>query len=94
MKESNCAVCSFSIFKFWYQKNHISREEIKLKTKKKERHKQQLISFELKVVDSSMFDLYDLSNPQLYTDSKEIVPKERKNLSSRDMQLHFCFYAQ
>lgn len=32
-----------------------------------------------------MFDLYDLSNPQLYTDSKEIAPKERKNLSSRDM---------
>lgn len=31
-----------------------------------------------------MFDLYDLSNPQLYTDSKEIAPKERKNLSSRD----------
>lgn len=29
-----------------------------------------------------MFDLYDLSNPQLYTDSKEIAPKERKNLSS------------
>lgn len=41
-----------------------------------------------------MFDLYDLSNPELYTDSKEIAPKERKNLSSRDMQLHFCFYAQ
>lgn len=32
-----------------------------------------------------MFDLYDLSNPQLYTDSKEIAPKERKNLSSRDI---------